>query len=304
MKIKFEYKVVFIYLIIGCLWILFSDHLLEKILNDSQKVIEAQTYKGWFYVLFTAALFFFFLKKNIKQLRETERKALESDRLKSAFLANMSHEIRTPMNGIIGFSKLLKDPDLTLEQQSECATVIEESGRRMLTIINDLLALSQLEAGRMILSLSETNINERILYLYDLFKLQVDRKEMQLIYDTPLPIEKAIIKTDNDKLTFVLIHLLQNAIKFSTNGFIKYGYQKKGRNIEFYVTDSGIGIPANQLNLIFNSFIQVDQSFSKSYEGVGLGLSIAKAYVELLGGKIWVNSTEGVGSTFYFRIPC
>jgi len=302
-KIKFEFRVVLIYLILGCLWILFSDRFLEFLLKNPEKVLHAQTYKGWFYVVFTAGLFYYYLKRYLKKLRATEQNALESDRLKSTFLSNMSHEIRTPMNGIIGFSKLLANPDLTVEEQRECARVIEESGTRMLTIINDLIAISKLESGKMSLNISEIDVDERVKYLFDLMKPQVENKGIQFVLNNTLADEKSIIKSDRDKVTYVLKELLQNSIKYCEKGSIEFGFDKKGRNICFFVKDTGIGIPESQQKMIFDRFTQVDQSYTKPYEGVGLGLSIAKAYVELLGGKIWVKSNEGTGSTFYFTVP-
>lgn len=238
-----------------------------------------------------------------KELTIAKEHAEESDHLKTAFLANMSHEIRTPMNGILGFAGLLKEPNLTGEEQQKYIQIIEKSGARMLNIINDIISISKIESGLMDVNISESNINEQIEYIYTFFKPEVEGKGMQLLFKNPLPFSKAIIKTDREKLFAIFTNLVKNAIKYSEQGSIEFGYNKKGEYLEFYVKDSGIGIDSNRQKAIFERFIQADISDSHAYQGAGLGLSISKAYVEMLGGKLWVESEKGKGSTFYFTIP-
>lgn len=302
-KIKFEYKIVSVYLVVGCLWILFSDHWTEWIFPNPEDVYDVQTYKGFFYVLITAVLFYYFLRRYLKKLRAAEKKALESDRLKSAFLANMSREIRNPMNGIIGFSKILLKPDISGEQKKECAKIIEESGKQMLTIINDLLALSNLESAEINLHLTEVNVNERLRYLYDLFKDRAEIKNISFLLKIPEGEEKTILKTDKDKFSYVVRHLLINVFKLTENGTIELGYQRKHKYLCFYVKDSSIDLPENQLKMIFKQVTEEDQQLDKMQEGLGLSLPISKAYVEILGGKIWVESKEKEGLTFCFTLP-
>src|SRR5665647_2118760 len=237
------------------------------------------------------------------ELIKAKEKAEESDRLKSAFLANMSHEIRTPMNGILGFAGLLKEPDLTGEEQQEFIGIIEKSGERMLNIINDIVSISKVEAGQMEVSISETKINEQIEYIYTFFKPEALNNGIQLICKKTLTNEEAILKTDREKVYAVLTNLVKNAIKFTQAGSIEFGYQKKGDFIEFYVKDSGSGVNKEHQEFIFERFRQGSESLNRKYEGAGLGLSISKAYVEMLGGKIWVESEEGKGSTFFFTLP-
>ena len=238
-----------------------------------------------------------------KELIKAKVQAEESDRLKSAFLANMSHEIRTPMNGILGFAGLLKEPNLTGEEQQKYIRIIEKSGARMLNIINDIVSISKIEAGLMEVNNSESNINEQIEYIYTFFKPEIEGKGMQFLLKNPLPFSKAIIRTDREKLFAILTNLVKNAIKYSEKGSIELGYDKKDEYLEFYVKDSGIGIDSNRQKAIFERFIQADISDKHAYQGAGLGLSISKAYVEMLGGKLWVESEKGIGSTFYFTIP-
>ncbi len=238
-----------------------------------------------------------------KELVKAKEKAEESDRLKSAFMANMSHEIRTPMNGILGFADLLKEPQLSPNQQLRYINVIQKSGQRMLSIINDLIDISKIEAGQMEVEISETNVNETIEYLYSFFKPEAIEKGLHLFYKMELPKYNSVIETDREKLLAILSNLLKNAIKYTNSGNIKFGYSIKSGHIEFYVQDTGIGIPKEHHEIIFERFTQADMSITKPYEGAGLGLSISKAYIELLGGKIWLESTPQEGTSFFFTLP-
>jgi signal transduction histidine kinase/ActR/RegA family two-component response regulator len=242
-------------------------------------------------------------EKRADELIIAKEHAEESDRLKSAFLANMSHEIRTPMNGILGFAELLKEPDLTGNEQQNYINIIMKSGDRMLNIINNIVSISKIESGLMEISISETNVNEQIEYVYTFFKPEIENKRMQLSFKNGLPLTEAFIKTDSEKVYAILINLIKNAIKYSDSGTIKFGYILKNENLEFFVSDKGIGIPKDRQEVIFNRFIQADISDTRARQGAGLGLTIAKAYVESLGGKIWLESVEGIGSTFYFTLP-
>ncbi len=243
-------------------------------------------------------------KKKEQALQVALDRAQESDRLKSAFLANMSHEIRTPMNGIMGFAELLKDPHLSGEEQKKYIDIIEQSGVRMLNIINDIVDISRIEAGVMEVDLAEYDINEQLDYIYVFFRPQVEAKGMQLKTPDKLPKERARVFTDREKLLAVLTNLVKNALKYSRKGHIQYGCRDKGSLLEFFVKDTGIGIPKARQKAIFDRFVQADIEDREAREGAGLGLAIAKAYVEMLGGEIRLESEEGQGSVFYFTIPC
>lgn len=244
------------------------------------------------------------LKETNQELQKAKVKAEESDKLKSAFLANMSHEIRTPMNGIMGFAELLKENNLSSEQQKDYIEIIEKSGTRLLNIINDIVDISKIEAGQMNVIYSETNIDEQLQYIQTFFNPETQDKGLLLLLKKPLNEDETIIRTDREKLYAVLINLVKNAIKYTIKGIIEFGYEKKENYIEFFVKDSGIGISKDRQVAIFERFIQADFNDKMARQGAGLGLSIAKAYVELLGGKIWVESELEKGSTFYFTIPC
>jgi PAS domain S-box-containing protein len=243
------------------------------------------------------------IQKINTELIYAKEKAEESDRLKSSFLANMSHEIRTPMNGVLGFTELLKEPKLTGEEQQEYIRVIEKSGSRMLNIINDIVSISKIESGQMNLSYKETSITDQIEVIYDFFLLEAKQKNIELKISNTLSEEDSLIRTDEEKVNVILSHLLKNAIKFTDAGSIEVGCFKNNNTITFYVKDSGIGINSNKIDLIFERFRQEDDSLNRNYDGAGLGLYIAKSYVDLLGGKIWAANNVDSGSVFYFQIP-
>lgn len=237
------------------------------------------------------------------ELQKAKEKAEESDRLKTAFLANMSHEIRTPMNGILGFSELLRDPDLTPEEQEEYLTLIEKSGARMLNIINDLVDISKIETGLVQLHLSYFNVNELCSYLHRLFQKELEAKGISMNFEQHHLTEEKLIFSDKEKVYAILTNLVKNAVKYTFEGSIEVGCKNIGENIEFFVKDTGIGIPKHRQTAIFDRFVQADIADRMAYQGAGLGLSIAKAYAEMLGGDIWLESEEAKGSTFWVRLP-
>ncbi len=236
------------------------------------------------------------------ELVKAKEKAEESDRLKSAFLANMSHEIRTPMNSIMGFADLLKEPDLSVDQRDKYISLIEEAGERMLDIISDLIAISRIESGQEEIKISLFNLNELLDYHYILFRKSAIHKGIELRVDKKEDTSMVNFNSDRDKVYTILTNLLSNALKYTGEGSVTFGYEMEDDYVRFHVKDTGIGIPADKMDKIFNRFVQADQSFTKSYEGNGLGLPISKAYTEMLGGKIWVESKPGIGSCFYFTI--
>ena len=242
------------------------------------------------------------IKKAEIELIKAKEKAEESDRLKSAFLANMSHEIRTPMNGILGFTSLLKEPGLTGEQQQSYIDIIQKSGDRMLNTVNDIIEISKIETGQVSVLLNELNINELLEFMVKFFTPEVQAKGMKLFFKNEVTRKDALINTDESKLTSVLTNLIKNAIKYSKKGSITLSCKKQGEHLFFAVEDTGIGIPENRKQAIFERFVQADIEDRHVHEGSGLGLAISKSYVEMLGGEIHVKSTENVGSIFSFTI--
>ncbi len=244
------------------------------------------------------------LRKNmLENLIIAKEKAEENDKLKSAFLMNMSHEIRTPMNGILGFLGLLNEPDIEESDKKEYLDIVNQSGDRLLNTINDIIEISKIESGSLKTSRDIVSIGSLLQFFYDFFKKQAEGKAIILDISEDMRSSEQTIITDKQKLESIFTNLIKNAIKFTENGRIEVGYKIFDENIEFYIKDTGVGIPIKRQDAIFDRFIQADIGDSKAYEGSGLGLSIAKSYVELLGGKIWVESDEGQGATFFFTIP-
>jgi CheY-like chemotaxis protein/nitrogen-specific signal transduction histidine kinase len=251
-------------------------------------------------------------------LIKAKEKAEESDRLKSAFLANMSHEIRTPMNGILGFAELMKEPNITGEEKQEYISIIEKSGTRMVNIINDIVDISKIESGQMQVVYSETDVNKQLEFICNFFRPEAEQRGLRISFQNTLAEKESVIQTDRQKIYAILTNLVNNAIKFTHKGSIEFGCEcgsgdvetghapslQKPKSLVFYVKDTGIGIRSEQLGIIFERFRQGSESLNRKYEGAGLGLSISKAYVEMLGGHIWAESEEGKGSIFYFTIPC
>ncbi len=241
------------------------------------------------------------------QLKELKDRAEESDKLKSAFLANMSHEIRTPMNGILGFTELLKDPLVTEEEQDEYLKIIEISGNRMMEIINNIVDISKIESGLAEVKYKTENISTVFLELYDFFEAEAKLKGIKMSLKILSPKVDPNIVIDRNKTISVITNLIKNAIKYTNEGEIEVGYIIKNNAneqlLEFYVKDTGIGIPDDRQEAVFERFIQADINDSAAKQGAGLGLAIAKAYVELMNGEIFLSSKFGDGSEFRVVMP-
>lgn len=229
-----------------------------------------------------------------QEIRERE-KAEEANRLKSAFLANMSHEIRTPLNAIIGFSTLLVNED-SLEERQEFIKIIENNNELLLQLINDILDLSKIEAGTLEFTYSDVDVNSLLTGIEQSCQLRNKYPEVQISFEERLP--QCIIHTERNRLTQVITNLLNNAMKFTTRGSIRFGYRQEGNMLHFYVKDTGCGIPADKINSVFGRFVKLNNF----QQGTGLGLSICKTIVEKLGGEIGVESEEEVGTLFWFTI--
>ncbi|MDE5420637.1 ATP-binding protein [Ancylomarina sp. DW003] len=228
---------------------------------------------------------------------------IAEERLKSAFLQNISHEIRTPMNGILGFSNLLDNDQLSRADLQEYSKYIVSSCNQLLSVVNDILYVSNIESGQVETNEDELNLNALLKQLHKGFKEKLTDKNIEFTYHSSLPDRDSHIVTDGLKLKQILWNLIMNAIKFTPEGFVRFGYEIKEKDIEFYVQDSGIGIPENMWEDIFKPFHQVDSSTQREFDGIGLGLSICAGYVKKLGGKIWFKSQLSKGTSLYFTIP-
>jgi hypothetical protein len=238
-----------------------------------------------------------------KELLEAKMKAEESDHLKSAFLANMSHEIRTPMNSIMGFISVLKETTLTSQERDEYLDIVRNNGDRLLKTVNDIVDISKIESGQIKLQLSDFDVNEIMSDMYGLFYNEAKLKGLEYNQPEIVPPDFSYIKTDKEKLYSITTNLIKNALKYTNEGFVTYHFSVGKSNLVFSVTDSGIGIPKDKTQFIFDRFTQINSSRKKTFEGAGLGLAITKAYVDMLGGEIQVESEEGEGSTFTVTIP-
>jgi signal transduction histidine kinase/ActR/RegA family two-component response regulator len=241
-----------------------------------------------------------------KEIDSAKAKAEESDRLKSSFLANMSHEIRTPMNAIVGFSELLLTENLSETERMDYIKVISSSGKNLVSIIEDLLEMSRIDTNQVAPNYSSVNIPEVVNELYNTIKISIpaDKNIKFQVLKSKCPVTKKII-TDQIKLKQILTNLITNAIKYTKQGHVIFGYEVNERDsvIEFTIKDSGIGIDKHYHKIIFDRFHRIDNDFTIKAGGLGLGLAISKAYVEMLGGNISIASNVKIGTTFSFTIP-
>ncbi|MBC8344615.1 MAG: response regulator [Bacteroidetes bacterium] len=240
--------------------------------------------------------------------------AEESDRMKTAFLASMSHEIRTPMNAIIGFTDLLSDPDFSQEEKEEFIQLVTNNGDILLRLIDDIIDITKMEAGEFNVDIADCYVNkilkEVIVAGKDTLKRQ-GKETIELKMELANDDDSFAILTDPTRFRQIITNLLGNSQKFTMNGYIEVGYVIKNNEtlfgedpfLQFYIKDTGIGISEEKREIIFDRFKQADDTVSKKYGGTGLGLTISKKLVDLMGGEIWVESEVGKGSTFYFTLP-
>ena len=241
-----------------------------------------------------------------QQLYDSKTKAEESDRLKSSFLTNLSHEIRTPLNAIMGFSTLLNTKEVSKEDQKEYLRILANSGKLLLEIIDNIIDISKVESSTLTVNKSNGNLNtllDELLIDFLEYKNNMNLDKIDIILQKEIDDKELYILTDLKRLKQVYSNLLDNALKFTEKGKVEFGYYIKGQEIICFVKDTGIGINENEINFIFDRFRQVDESTTRKYGGTGIGLALCKSLVELLGGKLWVESKKGEGAKFYFTIP-
>lgn len=243
------------------------------------------------------------LKKAETDLIAAKEKAEESDRLKSAFLANMSHEIRTPLNSIVGFSELLRDSYYNDQQKTEFVNLIIKNGQNLLAIINDILDLSKIQAGELKIKKIKMQVNRFLTDIVKEYDMKFQHTSVNFLFCPPDDMNDVSIFCDPERLSQVLNNLLSNAGKFTKQGTVKVSYLVKDGQVEFQVTDTGIGIAPEYHEKIFDRFRQIENAHSRKYGGNGLGLAISRKLIELMGGIIWVESRQGEGATFYFTLP-
>lgn len=266
--------------------LLFTRHLYLQLQNQNQ-ILEEKVKERTFQ-----------LEKTNQDLIIAKEKAEESTRLTRAFLVNINHEIRTPMNGIMGFAGLIKSGEVSIENQQKYLNIINKSSVRLLHTIEDIIDISMVDAGIEKVSIEEVNMNEQLKDIYEFFKPEADKKGLKLSLTHTLLEQDNIIKTDQLKMYSVLSNLVKNAIKFTEKGSIEFGCYLIENSLKTFIKDTGIGIPLDRQPFVFDRFVQADIEDKAVHEGSGLGLSIAKSYVEMLGGQLEFESEEGIGSLF------
>jgi len=330
-KIKFEYKIGIIYAIIGFLWIFFSDTIVNFLVTDRKLLVEISIFKGSFYVVITSLLLILMLKRHMKKLRESEllvrqrtdeieaqneeykqlneelhfakEKAETSDNLKSAFLQNMSHEIRTPLNAIVGFSQFLVKPNLTSDKLDKYSKLILASSDKLVEIITDVIEISQIHAKMAKVKNSEFDIFDILDNIAFVYGKKSEEKKIDFKLSINIPLSKKRIISDQEKLIRIVTHLVDNAVKFTINGGVEILCESVNNHIQISVIDSGIGISPEMQNTVFEPFRQVETGICRDYGGNGLGLSIVKAYAELMNGTILLSSEPNIGTRVVVTIP-
>jgi signal transduction histidine kinase len=311
MRYRIAIKITLIYFIIGFIWILFSDLLLRALGGSADTVTQLQTYKGWFFISITALLLFQLISQEMRvrskieaDLTRAKEKAEEASRLKSAFLANMSHEIRTPLNGIMGFNELMLDDSFNGEDKQVFARHMAKNGSDLLKLINDIMDISKIQENQFAISKKNFKLNqflENIFYEFQQSEIrqQHNRIDFELLKgDEETEIE---LFSDPERMTHILINLLNNAFFFTKKGIVRFGYRKLDYSIEFFVEDTGCGIDDNDKELIFKPFFKGKEHVIGN-KGFGLGLAISKGLASLLGGDLKFDSIPNVGTRFYFTI--
>ena len=239
----------------------------------------------------------------IEALKLAKDKAEASDKLKTSFLNNISHEVRTPLNGILGFAEIMSQPYLSENDRKESLAMLFESSDRLLNTITNYMDISLITSGAISLYKKDFSPDQLLREIFSKNKMLCSMKNLDLSLNISEQAEKISVCSDPDILRKIVSQLLNNAIKFTEKGSIDYGYSIHTHELEFFVKDTGIGIGKESLKKVFEHFIKEDRGPLKMTEGSGLGLSISKGLIELLGGKIWVESEKGKGSAFYFTLP-
>jgi signal transduction histidine kinase len=311
MKDRIAIKVALIYFLAGFLWILFSDRFILSLGGSANATTVLQTYKGWFFIITTAIILFFLIRKEIRkenkieeELSRAKLKAEESDLLKSAFLTNISHEIRTPLNGILGFGELLLDDSYSTDDKLIFAKNLSKNGHDLLKLINDILDISKIQEHQFEIARQKFNLNnllDVIYYEYEQSEIKQMRTQVSFKLVKGSPNSEIELYSDPVRLMLIFQNLLNNAFFYTTEGYVHFGYKNTDSGIELFVEDSGCGIDDSNKDLIFKPFFK-GKTLVVGSKGFGLGLAISKGLAELLGSNLQFTSTMNKGSRFYFEI--
>lgn len=304
-------KITLIYFLTGLFWILFSDQLIQSISGSSEVLTNFQSFKGAIFVALTAFLLHLLISREIKRknaiqedLVTAKERAEESDRLKSAFLANMSHEIRTPLNGILGFCELILDDSFGKEDKKIFAKHMNKNGEDFLKLVNDIMDISKIQSNQFVIHKKRFDVNQFLDGIYEEYnqsELRTHRNDIDFQLVKNNQNSDSILLSDALKLTHVLQNLLNNSFFFTTEGYVRFGYNKVDSGFQFFVEDTGRGIEDKNKDLIFKPFFKGKDPIIGN-KGFGLGLAISKGLVRLLGGDLRFDSTPNVGTRFYFTL--
>lgn len=313
MKRFFAFKIAVAYFILGFLWILTSDYILKFVVyEDVDMLTRLQNYKGWFYIATTAILLYLLIREELRRrtklledLKKAKIKAEESDRLKTAFLSNMSHEIRTPLNGLMGFSNLIGEENTSPDERRLYAKHISMNGKQLLKIINDIMEISRIQEKQLDISIQKIELNQlldSLIKAYTVNSNAFKKKGLELRILNELPSEPVYLESDPARIMQVLVNLMDNALKYTQQGWISIGYELINKDLHIFIEDTGPGIDTDGQASIFERFKQTSD-FKDTGAGFGLGLSISRGVMEALNGKLLLKSTPGKGSRFTMVLP-
>jgi len=311
-SIPFEYRIPLIYILIGSLWILFSDEFVLTITKDPHRILILSTYKGWFYVIVTGIMLFYHIQREINrrillynELLEAKDKAEESVKLKSTFLSNLSHYIRTPMNGILGFVSLLQNKDTSPENNERFLGYINERSQNLLETLNNIIEISKLQEGQSEVKTDAFSINNIInnIISSENIEFSLSKKSIRIVTDFYFQNNDDSLISDSVKVSQIVSNLLSNAVAFSNQGEIIVRYIIKENTIQFSIIDCGTGISKEKQEKLMNDFMHLNSYTYTLGEGAGLGLYLASEYSKLLGGRLWLEKSDENGSVFCFCLP-
>jgi signal transduction histidine kinase len=306
-RISFQFRITFLYIVFGALWILYSDRLMMSMTSDPHRIQQLSTWKGWLYVLATGIMLFFLVRHEIRrrnqvirELREAKARADEAVRLKTTFLSNLSHYIRTPMNSILGFIELIEDKDTSPENHAVFLSYVNESSENLLQTLTSIIEISKIQEGHAIINPSSLHLNELIERAAGMARVAISekKKDVKVITHPGLPDDQDLITSDPEKISLILTNLVSNAVRFTPKGQIEIGYSTTANQCQVRVSDTGPGISAEKQPYLFSDFLHNTEATSTKGEGSGLGLTLAYRLAKLLGGDLWLDKTSNQGSTF------
>lgn len=302
MRWTFELKITLAYVIIGGLYIRFSDLLVEATFSDPDVLTRVQSYKGWAYVAVTGVFLYVLLKRHLRDLRAAERRARRGEQMAQAFLQNISHEVRTPMNGIMGIAEILRTHEYSREEQHSYLETLQGSSHQLLNLVNDILDISRIESETMPIKKSRVNLPSLLKELDDQWKGRADAS-VSFCMESDLPNELADVNYDATRLKQAFNNVIDNAFKFTQEGTVSFSASHERSTFHFCIKDTGKGIKRDELPSLFKYFRRDADLATGMVSSRRLGLAITKGLIELMGGRIEIKSTEGEGTEVHIFIP-